>query len=130
MKRKKELAVALMNDLPTAPAGAADHSEEIKGIDHLFGLLDVPDAMAAPSSANDGELAAARQQAELRSLVEKRKEALLIELLKDGDAREEKKAQLIDAGRQFRDALVGHDEHHAFQNLYTYVLVVLTDEST
>ncbi|KAM0865982.1 hypothetical protein ACQ4PT_042916 [Festuca glaucescens] len=116
-KRKKDLAMALMNDLPTAPKGAADHSEEINGINHLLGLLDVPDA--TPTSAANDAGQAARLHAELRSVVEKSKNALLIELLKDSDAREERKAELVEAGRRYRDALVGHDERRAFQNLHT-----------
>jgi hypothetical protein len=123
-KRKKELAMALMNDLPTAPKGAADHGEEIKGINYLFGLLDVPDA--TPSSAVSDAEQAARLHAELRSAVEKSKNSFLIEMLKDGDARVERKAELVDAGRRYRDALVGHDERRAFQNLHTYVLQIYT----
>ncbi|CAM0878763.1 unnamed protein product [Alopecurus aequalis] len=117
MKKKKALAVALMNDIPATPAGAADHGEEIGSINHLFGLLDVHEANTPTTKDDDGQ--AEKMIAELRVLVGKKKNELLIELIKDGDAKEEKKAEVVDAGRRLRDALDARDKSRAFQTLYT-----------
>ncbi|PNT69959.1 hypothetical protein BRADI_2g03683v3 [Brachypodium distachyon] len=113
MRRNKELAMALMQE--TQPATGSGE-EEVKGINHLLALLGVSDG--------NGKKGAEEALREHRGLVEKKKRALLMELLNDGDkdghGRQEKTADLAAAARQLRDALSRHDHQRKLQSLCSY----------
>ncbi|XBI25011.1 hypothetical protein VPH35_050009 [Triticum aestivum] len=111
MRTKKQLAVALMNDTPRS-SGDGDHGEEVKSVSNLLSLLGAP--APAPTNGPTADQLAKQLLNERRSLLEKKKNALLIELLNgDGHGRDHKTAEVVAAARQLLDDLAAYEERRA-----------------
>lgn len=123
MKTKKQLAVALMNDTPRSSSDG-DHGEEVKSVSNLLSLL----GASAPTPTNDptADQLAKQLLNERRSALDKKKNALLIELLNgDGHSREHKTAEVVAAARQLLDDLAAHEERRAHKTFSAYVHAIM-----